>query len=105
MKLSRSKLLRGLVAIRSLSGHEGAASSFLAGQMRRWATAGVVDQAGNAVGERGTRMRGDVRSLLGHIDTVPGASRCGSEDGRLFGRGSVDAKGPLAAFVTAAARG
>jgi len=42
--------------------------------------------------------------LLGHIDTVPGqvvVRRC---EGRLYGRGAVDAKGPLASFVLAAAR-
>jgi LysW-gamma-L-lysine carboxypeptidase len=42
--------------------------------------------------------------LLGHIDTVPGNITVRVEDGRLFGRGSVDAKGPLATFAAAGAR-
>jgi LysW-gamma-L-lysine carboxypeptidase len=46
--------------------------------------------------------------LLGHIDTVPGAIPVrieSSGDGDvLYGRGSVDAKGPLATFTAAAAR-
>jgi LysW-gamma-L-lysine carboxypeptidase len=42
--------------------------------------------------------------LLGHIDTVPGQIPVRIEDGRLWGRGAVDAKGPLAAFAMAAAR-
>jgi [amino group carrier protein]-lysine/ornithine hydrolase len=41
--------------------------------------------------------------LLGHIDTVPGQTAVRVEGDRLYGRGSVDAKGPLAAFVDAAA--
>src|SRR5262249_29998753 len=42
--------------------------------------------------------------LLGHMDTVRGVVPIRIEDGRLYGRGAVDAKGPLAAFVCAAAR-
>ncbi len=42
--------------------------------------------------------------LLGHIDTVPGEIPVRIEDGVLHGRGSVDAKGPLAAMLCAAAR-
>jgi LysW-gamma-L-lysine carboxypeptidase len=42
--------------------------------------------------------------LLGHIDTVPGEIPVRLEDGILHGRGTVDAKGPLAAFVDAVAR-
>ena len=40
--------------------------------------------------------------LLGHIDTVPGFPRVTIRGDKLYGRGAVDAKGPLAAFVTAA---
>jgi LysW-gamma-L-lysine carboxypeptidase len=42
--------------------------------------------------------------FLGHIDTVPGEVAVERVDGALYGRGSVDAKGPLATFVVAAAR-
>jgi LysW-gamma-L-lysine carboxypeptidase len=42
--------------------------------------------------------------LLGHIDTVPGEIPVRVEGGVLFGRGSVDAKGPLAAMLAAASR-
>src|SRR5216683_924637 len=59
-----------------------------------------IDEAGNAVGEIGDGPRHVV--LLGHIDTVPGEIPVRLEDGELVGRGAVDAKGPLAAFVAAA---
>ncbi len=67
-----------------------------------------VDAAGNAVGEIGPTDAGRLVILLGHIDTVPGnipVRITSSGAGRLlYGRGSVDAKGPLATFVSATAR-
>lgn len=42
--------------------------------------------------------------LLGHMDTVHGNIPVRIEDGVLYGRGAVDAKGPLAAFLCATAR-
>jgi LysW-gamma-L-lysine carboxypeptidase len=60
-----------------------------------------VDAAGNAIGECGQGPETVV--LLGHIDTVPGFIPMRREGDELYGRGSVDAKGPLAAFAAAAA--
>jgi LysW-gamma-L-lysine carboxypeptidase len=42
--------------------------------------------------------------LLGHMDTVPGLIPVRRHGNQLYGRGAVDAKGPLTAFVLAAAR-
>jgi LysW-gamma-L-lysine carboxypeptidase len=69
------------------------------------------DEVGNAVGVIGDGPGQIV--LLGHIDTVPGEipiriSPLPKGEGAgarvLYGRGSVDAKGPLAAFTDAAAK-
>ncbi len=99
------EIVRGLVAIPSLSRHERAASAWLVGHMR---AAGYdrafVDDAGNAVGELGDPHASRTIVLLGHIDTVPGNIPVRIEDDLLYGRGSVDAKGPLATFVCGAAR-
>ena len=99
------ELVRGLVAIPSLSRQEAAASAWLADQMR---AAGYdrafVDEAGNAVGELGDASAPRTIVLLGHIDTVPGNIPVRIDDGLLYGRGSVDAKGPLATFAAGAAR-
>ena len=99
------ELLRGLVVIPSLSRHEAAGANWLAEQMRAYGfDRAYVDGAGNAVGELGDLSASRTIVMLGHIDTVPGNIPVRIEDGRLFGRGSVDAKGPLAAFVAAASR-
>jgi [amino group carrier protein]-lysine/ornithine hydrolase len=60
-----------------------------------------VDVAGNAIGECGDGPESVV--LLGHIDTVPGLIPVWRDGDVLYGRGAVDAKGPLATFVAAAA--
>ncbi|WP_227026168.1 M20/M25/M40 family metallo-hydrolase [Streptomyces fodineus] len=42
--------------------------------------------------------------MFGHADTVPGGPPVRTTDGVLHGRGAVDAKGPQAAMIRAAAR-
>jgi len=95
-------LLEGLVSIESLSGAEDAAVGYLVGAMADRGFDARIDPAGNAVGTVGSGERRIV--LLGHIDTVPGRIPVRIADGVLHGRGSVDAKGPLATFVAAATR-
>ncbi len=60
------------------------------------------DAAGNAVAIAGRGSREVL--LVGHVDTVAPVLPVTLEDGWLWGRGAVDAKGPLAAFLCAAAR-
>jgi LysW-gamma-L-lysine carboxypeptidase len=93
--------LEQMLRIRSVSGQEGQVAQFLVEQMQALGFHSYVDGAGNAVGEAGA---GPEIVLLGHIDTVPGVVPVRIADGKLYGRGSVDAKGPFATFVVAAAR-
>lgn len=95
-------LLEALLRIPSLSGQEGEAAAFLVERMRSFGWKAFVDGAGNAVGLLGTD--GPLVVLLGHIDTVPGAIPVRIVDGKLYGRGAVDAKGPFASFIAAARR-
>ena len=98
-------LVHGLVAIPSLSRQEAVASSWLVAQMRGAGfDRAYVDDVGNAVGELGDASAERTIVLLGHIDTVPGNIPVRIENDLLFGRGSVDAKGPLATFAAGAAR-
>lgn len=95
-------LLEGLVGIESPSGRESEASRFLVDWMARRGFDAEVDAVGNAVGVRGAGSREIL--LLGHIDTFQGVIPVKREGDLLFGRGTVDAKGPLATFAAAAAR-
>ncbi|MBN2390506.1 MAG: [LysW]-lysine hydrolase [Anaerolineae bacterium] len=95
-------LLHGLVAQYSPSTQERPAVEYLDQQMKTLGFHAYIDGAGNAVGELGDGARTIL--LLGHIDTVPGFIDVRREGSLLYGRGAVDAKGPLATFVAAAAR-
>ncbi len=97
-----SATLLGLIQHYSPSGHEREVVCWLIHRMRELGyTEAFADQAGNAIGVKGEGERHIV--LLGHIDTVPGEIEIRVEGENLYGRGSVDAKGPLAAFVDAVA--
>ena len=95
--------LTGLVSQFSPSGSERGAADWLVARMASLGyTQTYVDEAGNAVGVMGAGPRQVV--LLGHIDTVPGEIQVRVQAGSLYGRGSVDAKAPLACFTDAVAR-
>jgi [amino group carrier protein]-lysine/ornithine hydrolase len=99
------ELLREIVGTPSLSGEERGAVRRLVERGREFGLRGEIDGAGNAVlcvgAEAGQGVKDIV--LLGHIDTVAGWIDVREEGGVLHGRGTVDAKGPLCAFVCAAA--
>jgi len=94
--------LREIVAIYSPSTREAPVAEHIVSRLSRWGYDAEVDQAGNAVGRLGSDPHRLL--LLGHIDTVLGQIDTRLEDGQLYGRGSVDAKGPFATMAIAAAR-
>ncbi|MFI6875982.1 M20/M25/M40 family metallo-hydrolase [Streptomyces sp. NPDC050400] len=98
-----TRTLRGLVEIPSPSGAEAAAGAFLAARMTALGYDVRTDAVGNVIGEIGDPT-GPVIMMVGHLDTVPGDLPVRESGGLLFGRGTVDAKGPLATFVHAGAR-
>lgn len=97
-------ILSGLLGEYSPTSQESGAVQTLVGMLDGLGFSARVDGAGNAVGSKGDP---DVNAreimLLGHIDTVPGQIAVEREGDALYGRGSVDAKGPLACFSAAAA--
>lgn len=98
------QLLVDLVSTPSVTGSEAEAASLFVRRARQRGFQAGVDEATNAVAHRGTAAE-EARAhivLLGHIDTVPGDIPVRIECGTLFGRGSVDAKGPLCAMLCAA---
>jgi len=95
-------LLEALVRIPSVTGSEAAAVRFLQGRARADGLRVVEDAAGNFIAETGNGPR--LLLFVGHVDTVPGHIDVRREGDALWGRGSVDAKGPLAAAYCAALR-
>ncbi|MFB6089793.1 MAG: [LysW]-lysine hydrolase [Halobellus sp.] len=90
-------LLADLVSIPSPSGQEGAAAERLKAFFEAHDREVWIDEVGNV------RAPADDSVLLtSHVDTVPGDVPVKIENGVLWGRGSVDATGPLAAMAVAA---
>jgi predicted acetylornithine/succinylornithine family transaminase/N-acetyl-ornithine/N-acetyl-lysine deacetylase len=101
-------LLQQMLTIPSLSCQESALAHFLVEQARALGLHAYVDEVGNFVASThevlSTAPDAQPIILLGHMDTVPGNIPVTLSEGILYGRGAVDAKGPLAAFICAAAR-
>jgi LysW-gamma-L-lysine carboxypeptidase len=98
------ELLEELVSIPSPSGQEDGVAEWLLGRMKGLGFDVHRDRAGNVLGELGRTDARRTIVLLGHMDTVPGEVPVRQSAGRLYGRGTVDAKGPLVAFLAAATR-
>lgn len=95
-------LLTDAVRTPSLCGQEDAMAAVLLEAMQGLGFDAHRDEAGNVVGTVGPETGKEV-VILGHMDTVPGVIEVEERDGALYGRGSVDAKGPLVTGVIAAA--
>lgn len=92
--------LFGLIQQYSPTGQVAGAVNRLQSRMRDLSfDHAYTDPMGNIVGIKGSGSRQIV--LLGHIDTVPGEIEVKLEGNLLYGRGSVDAKGSLSAFIDA----
>jgi acetylornithine deacetylase len=98
-------LARQLIDIESITGHEGAASEFLAQHLDKLGYAvehmPVAEGRFNVVA---TPPRNPSPPLFfsTHIDTVPPFLPSREDDANIYGRGSCDAKGIIAAQVAAA---
>ena len=100
-------LLQNMLTIPSYSRKESALAHYLVEQAQLLGLHSYVDDVGNLIAsthphEAHTGSQPII--LLGHMDTVHGYIPVRLQDGVLHGRGAVDAKGPLAAFLCAVAR-
>jgi len=104
-----AKILYDVVSQASVSGDERNAAEVFVHHAAGLGLEAYIDEVGNAIALRSTTndthdQRAVQIALLGHIDTVSGYIRVRVEEGDLYGRGSVDAKGPLCAMLVAASR-
>jgi len=93
-------LLTRMLEIYSPSGEEEGLSNLLAKEMEDLGFRVRKDKVGNVIGEIGQGK--PVILLCGHMDTVEGYIPVRVENNKLYGRGAVDAKAPLAAMIVAA---
>jgi [amino group carrier protein]-lysine/ornithine hydrolase len=96
------ELLEEMLRIPSPSTQERALGQWLVSRLRAMGFAARRDEVGNVIAFWGSGPREVM--LLGHMDTVPGFIPVRRDGDLLAGRGAVDAKGPLAAAITAVAR-
>src|SRR5207237_1441250 len=98
-------LTRQLVDIESITGNEGPVGDFLSGQLNRL---GYEAKKMRVEGERcnvyATTPQQPQPTIVfsTHMDTVPPFIRSSEDDQRIYGRGSCDAKGIIAAQIAAA---
>jgi [amino group carrier protein]-lysine/ornithine hydrolase len=96
------ELLKTAISIPSVSTQETEVANYFVYQMKTFADEAFIDASGSAVAQVG---HGALKVVfLGHIDTVAGEIPVRIENGKLYGRGSVDAKGPFCTAVAAASR-
>jgi acetylornithine deacetylase len=96
------ELLKRMIGIQSISGNEQGIADFLSEYL---AHAGftVEVQAAETGRPNVYARRGDpVVVLSSHTDTVPPYIEYAEDDEYIYGRGSCDAKGPIAAMIKAA---
>jgi acetylornithine deacetylase len=99
------ELTRSLIDIPSVSGEEGAVGRYLADYLERLGYGvelqGVADDRANLIAIAGEKPS---VFLSTHMDTVPPFIRSREDDEYIYGRGACDAKGIIAAQITAAER-
>ncbi|MFO8052280.1 MAG: M20/M25/M40 family metallo-hydrolase [Thermoplasmatota archaeon] len=89
-------LLKDMVSIPSVTGSTEDAVDLLMNKCCSWGMETIIDRGALIVNPSARKLL-----LLGHIDTVPAGPPVRIKNGELWGRGSVDAKGPLCSAVSA----
>lgn len=93
------ELLEDVLRIYSPSHGEADLAKYLLEYLKRFVPDVWIDEAGNVIAVKGSG--GPVVWLHAHMDTVPGPLPVKREGGVVWGRGAVDDKGPLVAYLKA----
>lgn len=100
-----TRFLRELVSTPSVTGNTGTCAQFLRDRFLSLGYSSEIDSAGNVLAAPAPEIPASPRVLFcGHYDTVSGEIPVRVEKNELWGRGSVDAKGCIAAFASAVDR-
>jgi len=95
------RLLNRMLNTYSPSGQEKEIADLIVGEMERIGFIVSKDEVGNVIGQAG--VGSPCVMLCGHMDTIPGFIPVRIENGRMYGRGAVDAKASLATLIAASA--
>src|SRR6516225_6539379 len=96
------ELLQRMIAIESISGNEQGIADFLAEYLGRAGLAVEVQEAARNRPNVYARRCDPLVVLSSHTDTVPPYIEYREDGEYIYGRGSCDAKGPIAAMIKAA---
>ncbi len=91
------EFLEELLRIYSPNGREKEVAELILDELKRCGAHAWIDDVGNVLAEK--EGNGPSILLAGHMDTVAGFIPVRIENGYIWGRGSVDAKGPLSALL------
>ncbi len=95
----KKEFLIDLVDVYSPTGEEEDIANLIKSKLREYEIKAYLDEAGNVIARK--ENKGPKILLTGHMDTVKGRIPLRVEEDILWGRGSVDAKGSLAALLYA----
>jgi LysW-gamma-L-lysine carboxypeptidase len=95
------RLLNRMLNTYSPSGQEKEIADLIIGEMERIGFRVSKDEVGNVIGQAG--VGSPCVMLCGHMDTIPGFIPVRIENGKMYGRGAVDAKASLASLIAASA--
>ncbi|MGQ9542897.1 MAG: M20/M25/M40 family metallo-hydrolase [Candidatus Bathyarchaeia archaeon] len=91
------EFLINMLKLYSPSGEESGVAEYLRDTLEKHNFKVRIDDAGNVLGSYGSGS--PTLLLCGHMDTVPGQLDVRLDGDLLYGRGAVDAKGPLASMI------
>jgi acetylornithine deacetylase len=107
MRMDIVALTRQLVDIESITGNEGPVEHFLEQELRKLGyNSRLMPVEGERANVYATSPQGPSPAIIfsTHLDTVPPFIPSSEDDQKIYGRGSCDAKGIIAAQIAAAER-